>query len=90
MNVYEITKKYLIDNGYDGLFTDDCGCLLDDLMPCDCDCSYCEAGYKLSVEEADRLGYEVDPDWDYIVCEKKPGVVDKTMQSIFDTWNRRA
>ena len=35
MNVYEITKKYLIDNGYDGLFTDDCGCLVDDLMPCD-------------------------------------------------------
>ena len=46
MNVYEITKKYLIDNGYDGLFTDDCGCLVDDLMPCDGDCSYCEAGYN--------------------------------------------
>ena len=76
MNVYEITKKYLIDNGYDGLFTDDCGCLVDDLMPCDGDCSYCEAGYKMSAEEADKLGYEVDPDWDYIVCGKKPEVKD--------------
>ena len=72
MNVYEITKKYLIDNGYDGLFTDECGCLVDDLMPCGFECGYCQPGYKLSAEEADRLGYEVNPDWDYIVCEKKP------------------
>ena len=70
MTVYEITKKYLIENGYDGLFTDECGCLLDDLMPCDCDCSYCQPGYKLSAKEANRLGYEVEPDWDYIVCGK--------------------
>lgn len=80
MDVCDIVKKYLIENGYDGLYTDGCGCLVDDLMPCDCDCSYCEAGYKLSVEEADRLGYEVDPDWDYIVCGKKPEGKDDKLE----------
>jgi len=77
MTVYEIIFEYLSKNGFDGLCTDECGCLLDDLMPCDCVCSYCEAGYKLSTEEANRLGFEVDTDWDYIVCGKKPeGIED--------------
>jgi hypothetical protein len=44
INVKQIVKKYLIDNGFDGLFTNDCGCKIDDLMPC----SYgeeCQPGY---------------------------------------------
>ena len=45
--VKEIVLKYLQENGYDGLFTEDCGCELSDLMPCSYDClEYCEAGYK--------------------------------------------
>lgn len=36
MNVREIIAKYLKDNGFDGLYSPgECGCKLDDLMPCD-------------------------------------------------------
>ena len=35
MNVKEIVHEYLRVNGYDGLCSDDCGCGLDDLAPCE-------------------------------------------------------
>ena len=35
MTIRELIAKYLRDNGYDGLAGDECGCGLDDLMPCD-------------------------------------------------------
>lgn len=48
MNVRKIVKQYLIDNGYDGLCTIDCGCGVDDLAPCSDICIYdCEAGHKV-------------------------------------------
>jgi len=34
MTVKEIVKEHLEANGYDGLCRDDCGCGLDDFMPC--------------------------------------------------------
>ncbi len=35
MNIKEIIKKHLEDNGFDGLVNDSgCGCMLDDFMPC--------------------------------------------------------
>lgn len=46
MNVFDIIKKYLIDNGYDGLCCQDCGCGVDDLVPCDDDFSQCVPAYK--------------------------------------------
>ena len=46
MTVKEIVKKYLEDNGYDGLCTFDCGCPIDDLIPCG-DCfESCVPGHK--------------------------------------------
>lgn len=47
MNVKKIVKKYLEDNGYDGLYSDECGCKLDDLGPCilGVDMINCQAGY---------------------------------------------
>jgi hypothetical protein len=53
MNVKEIVLQWLKANGYDGLFIDDCGCVLDDLMPCaaayygDGGCDGCVPGYKV-------------------------------------------
>jgi len=46
MNVKTIVKQYLEKNGFDGLYRDDCGCLFHELMPCDCDISECQPGYK--------------------------------------------
>lgn len=48
MNVREIIKKHLEDNGFDGLYNTDgeCACLKDDLLPCQDDSQECEPGYK--------------------------------------------
>jgi len=34
MTVKEIVKEYLEKNGFDGLCSENCGCGLDDFMPC--------------------------------------------------------
>lgn len=47
-DVTEVIIKYLEDNGYDGLYSDECGCELADLMPCGSEgCLSCEPGYYL-------------------------------------------
>jgi hypothetical protein len=46
MAVKEIVEKYLRDNKFDGLFTDGCGCVVDDLAPCGNIRKKCKAGYK--------------------------------------------
>ena len=48
MNVREIIKAYLKEHGFDGLVDDDgeCGCLVDNLMPCDAPCETCRPGFR--------------------------------------------
>ena len=45
----EIVSRWLLDNGYDGLYNADldCGCELKDLMPCCQPATSCVAGYKI-------------------------------------------
>ena len=50
--VYEMLVKY----DYEGLYTDDCGCLLDDLMPCGEWVGDCKAGDKCRVPAYDGYG----------------------------------
>ena len=61
MNIKEIVEKYLRENGFDGLVSEDyeCGCELDDLMPCSEFNSDCQPGYK----------YKPDPDGEYAEAE---------------------
>lgn len=51
MNLIEIVKKHLQDNGYDGLVSDigECGCFLDNLVPCGEPSNLvdCEPAYKV-------------------------------------------
>ncbi len=47
MNVKEIVSEYLKANGYDGLYTDDCGCWLTDLFPCGENFEDCKPGYEV-------------------------------------------
>ena len=44
--VEAIVTNYLKDNGYDGLYTEGCDCLLGDLCPCGCEPLDCRAGHK--------------------------------------------
>ncbi len=41
-----IVADYLRAHGYDGLCRMDCGCALDDLMPCDIVCDHCRPAYN--------------------------------------------
>lgn len=51
MNVEQIVREYLVANGYDGLANDngECGCDLEDLMPCGYQDAFCEVGHKVEV-----------------------------------------
>lgn len=46
--VIEIIKQHIIDNGFDGLYSErfGCACEVDDLNPCESDISECKPGYK--------------------------------------------
>ena len=76
MNAAEITKKYLKDNDYDGLCCEHCGCLLDDLIPCDEFFGDCVPGYKLPREMEVRNSEDYEHfdrnELDYFVVAKKP------------------
>lgn len=43
-NVKVILKKWLTDNGYDGLYEGECGCRKSDLFPCGSDPGMCMPG----------------------------------------------
>jgi hypothetical protein len=62
MNGREIVEKYLRENGYDGLCGDECGCLVDDLMPCGETLEWCEPGYKVPCDE-DNCPVDGKCDW---------------------------
>ena len=52
MILKEIIVEYLVANGFDGLYLDDCGCMSDDLMPCGEPSPRCSPGY-LNPDEGD-------------------------------------
>ena len=47
MDIRQIVEQWLRANNYDGLCSEDCGCEVDDLMPCGEYVNDCEAGYKV-------------------------------------------
>ena len=53
MEVREIVKQWLTTNGHDGLCTDDCGCGVEDLMPCCTGCHNCVPAKKAIATEED-------------------------------------
>ena len=58
MRVIEIVKAHLVENGFGGLVADgaECGCEIDDLVPCGCDCGQCYPGYKHADPRPDNPG----------------------------------
>ena len=61
MDVKQIVTEWLKEHGYDGLYNDDCGCVLDDLMPCEDCCDGCEAGYKTLADDPEEGEWLVGP-----------------------------
>ena len=61
--VKQIVSEYLATHGYDGLYADDCGCLLDDdLMLCCRDgIDGCQPGYKQSCNCGEGCEWHVGP-----------------------------
>lgn len=57
MKVIDILKEYLQENGYDGLCNPEaeCGCLIDDLCPCNSYMLECVPGYKKFVDDNDYI-----------------------------------
>jgi hypothetical protein len=49
INIINIVKEYLIDNGYDGLYhpIETCGCVLREIAPCEGCVFECRPGYKI-------------------------------------------
>jgi len=46
VKIYEIAAEYMKANGFTALYRDDCGCTLDDFMPCGGECAVdCEVGH---------------------------------------------
>lgn len=59
-SIQEIIKIHLEQNGFDGLYNSaaECGCLLDDLMPCDHPAPTCQAGYMAEGAEGNYIWSE--------------------------------
>jgi hypothetical protein len=57
MNVIDITREWLKTHGADGLCCRDCGCGLDDLMPCGTPYASCEPGvvHVVTEDEAEKV-----------------------------------
>lgn len=51
MTVKEIVAAWLKENGYDGLYSDDCGCNITHFMPCCGDFSECQAGVFVNLSD---------------------------------------
>ena len=77
--VKEIIIDYLEKNGYDGLCNDfgECGCLKDDLAPCECISTECKPGYKVKAPR----GSDSDIEW-MIVPESRTGFLKKGKDEI--------
>jgi hypothetical protein len=63
MTVTEILASWLKANGYDGLYywNYECGCSLDDFVPCSELSENCEAGYKIPCECGDNCDFHIGP-----------------------------
>lgn len=65
MNVKEIVRKYLEDNGFSGLYNSDdfdCCCGIDDLMDCDEPRPDCHPGYRQKCDCGGGHEYHIGPD----------------------------
>lgn len=46
IDVIKIIENHLTENGFDGLYNDECGCVLGDFEPCGAIQGTCRPGYR--------------------------------------------
>ena len=63
MELFDIMKKWLKENGYDGLCLPDeeCGCTFEDFMPCGEPSPRCEAGHCEKAPPGSGVDYLIYP-----------------------------
>ena len=63
--VKDIVADYLKEHGFDGLYSEVCGCRLEGLISCDDSyCADCQPGYAITCDECTRhddCEYELEP-----------------------------
>lgn len=89
--IKEIIKKYLQENGYDGLYFREmeCFCYVDhDFMPCDEPCIECKPGHKFIKDDGDSgircsektlryFGYVYIPPEMAELCKQHQNILDR-------------
>ncbi len=74
--IVDIVTEYLEDERYDGLYADDCGCLLKDLAPCSQMMYDCRAGVKVPCPDTAGEFCEEGCKWHIVPREEKEGGED--------------
>jgi hypothetical protein len=77
MTIREIVAAYLREHGHDGLAGEDCGCTLDDLMPCDeVSVDHCTAGKRVPCpgvrEDENGCAYGGGCPWHVVPATEEP------------------
>ena len=60
MNIRGLIQQYLVDNGYDGLVSEngECGCIVENLFPCDSPDGRCCPAYNHGSKNIFRMSEE--------------------------------
>jgi len=78
MTIRDIVKDWLISHGYDGLCDFECGCGVDDLMPCDEPSLSCVPAYRATRSNCAPSYHRSDDSLDIIYVPAKERINDKT------------
>lgn len=80
MNCKEIVKKYLEENGFDGLFAcGECACTLEDLVPCCGTMADCQPGYKRAPRPNEQHLVSGGENW--VISASKPNPDNRLNES---------
>ena len=68
MNLREYVTQRMRRDGYSGLYRDECGCTIDDLMPCETPWETCELGHACRCPDAlDEANAVTGTNWKFVV-----------------------
>lgn len=65
-NIKDMVKEWLAQNDFDGLYSDECGCSKEDLMPCEKFCEFgdfsCKPGYMHGPMPIHGFDFQIKPE----------------------------